>query len=174
MNKWKLNQYLLIGVLISSSLHAFSDKIIHEPKAIIALQGNNTAKQKRQNMNDRLALIEAKLNNIAQAPSPANALMHISKRIDRIKEQCNIYSDIDPSLLMGPLERTQYDRKLTALAKREKAVDAIKNQMENEKAAYLKKMAQASLTTKKPRRSRHSIKMAKSTNKRRRRGRRRS
>lgn len=88
----------------------------YEPKAIMAYQRSQNQKQKRQYMNERLALIDLRLRNLEEdATAPQEALAHLQSKVTQLKSALGISAEIDPYLLLGPLERAVHDKKQRAL-----------------------------------------------------------
>ena len=115
--------------------HASSEKVVHEPKAIISLQTKNSRNPRRA-LGDRLALIELKMREVEDAPNPAKALARVSKKFEALRKEHTVTSDVDERSLMGPFERTRYDReRLEELqVAHQEEVRAMQRKLKEEKA----------------------------------------
>lgn len=105
-------------MLDESFKNTLRDKTMHEPKAIITHQKNSSARAKRQNISDRLRLVNIKLRELKDDKGLETELAKITSYFDNLRQEHGITSDIDPRSLMGPLERAKLDRQYAELRRK--------------------------------------------------------
>ena len=84
---------------------------IHEPSSVITSQNQNQfPKKKHELLSERIGVIDEKVQQLSADQNKVTALTNLNQRIENLKQQHGVTSDLDSRLFMAPLERAKFDQ----------------------------------------------------------------